>query len=472
MKSAKAKRTVAFATLIWAVAGLGQGASAPATNQNITSSPASVYDPDPSHIWNRLFAVFYHRKVSSYVNQKRDKTMARWIGPDVLDPPIGYHPRFVLEDEPFAKCDEALDEFLGRQGAELIRDPLKRAVFQRDLWAVFDVLATTNHSPITRSSAESSPASATASHERHRIILQRKLARAIRSLALSQAEIQSLPDTYAAAVRSGAFSDDPSSNNYDVLPHDLFATNGAWFEIQLNGQLPQHTLLVNGRSVFRAFFKSPAGTTNVLEDHFREIEDWRWRYSTWLTNSMAGEKAKPAPERPANTLPAGTQLLLLREMICLDKDLQMVPTPVVESVQFRITQKKWTSERLIAREAILSRTLLFQGKRGGLRSVSTDEQSIFGYEDLGLLRVDDKGNCAPCVAFPQNCVSCHSTRLLWSQAQASSKPARSPSIESISRWKEKNGSLDQLRRLILSPTDDGASSRRISQPQSGWAAPR
>jgi len=446
MKSAKTKRTLAFATLIWAVAGLGQGASAPVTNQSITSSPAAVYDPDPSHIWNRLFAVFYRRKVSSYVNQKRDETTARWVGPDVLDPPIGYHPRFVLEDEPFAKCDEALDEFLGRQGAELIRDPLKRAVFQRDLWAVFDVLATTNHSP--------SRASATASHERRRIILQRKLARAIRSLALSQAEIRSLPDTYAAAVRSGAFSDDPSSNNYDVLPHDLFATNGAWFEIQLNGHLPQHTLLVNGRSVFRAFFKSPAGTTNVLEDHFREMEDWRWRYSAWLTNRIPGEKAKPAPERPANALPAGTQLLLLREMICLDKDLQMVPTPVVESVQFRITQKKWTSERLIAREAILSRTLLFQGKRGGLRSVSAGEQSIFGYEDLGLLRVDDKGNGAPCVAFPQNCVSCHSTRLLWSQAQASSKPARSPSIESISRWKEKNGSLDQLRRLILSPADD------------------
>ncbi len=454
MKSAKAKRTVAFATLIWAVAGLGQGASAPATNQNITSSPAAVYDPDPSHIWNRLFAVFYHRNVFSYVNQKRDKTMARWIGPDVLDPPIGYDPRFVLEDEPFAKCDQALDEFLARQGAELIRDPLKRAVFQRDLWAVFDVLATTNHSPITRSSAESSPASATTSHERHRIILQRKLAWAIRSLALSQAEIQSLPDTYAAAVRSGAFSDDPSSNNYDVIPHDLFTTNGAWFEIELNGQLPQHTLLVNGRSVFRAFFKSPAGATNVLEDHFRGIKDWRWRYSNWLTNSMAREKAKPAPERPANALPAGTQLLLLREMICLDKDLQMVPTPVVESVQFRITQKKWTSERLIAREAILSRTLLFQGKRGGLRSVSAGEQSVFGYEDLGLLNVDDKGNCAPCMAFPQNCVSCHSTRLLWSQAQASSKPTRSPSIELISRWKEKNGSLDQLRRLVLSPTDD------------------
>src|SRR5262249_4364433 len=155
------------------------------------------------------------------------------------------------------------------------------------------------------------------------------------------------------------------------------------FEIQVTGQLPQHTLLVNGRSVFRAFFKSPAGATNVLEDHFREIEDWRRRYSAWTTNQIAGKKTKAAPERPANWLPIGTQLLLLREMICLDKDLQRVPTRVVESVEFRTTQKEWTGERLIAHEAELSRTLLFQGKQGGLRSITAGEQSAFGYEGLG-----------------------------------------------------------------------------------------
>src|SRR5262249_34214460 len=152
----------------------------------------------------------------------------------------------------------------------------------------------TNHTPTPTRSAESSPASISAAHEQHRIILQTKLARAIRSLALSRAEIRSLPDTYAAAADSGAIFDDPDTNHYGFLPHDLFATNGAWFEIQLNGQLPQHTVLVNGRSVFRAFFRSPAGTTNVLEDHFREIEDWRRRYSTWLTNRVAGKKLKPA----------------------------------------------------------------------------------------------------------------------------------------------------------------------------------
>jgi len=73
-----AKQTLVVATLLWAVAGLGQGALAPVTNPNLTSSPAAVYSPDPSHLWNRLFATFYHQQVSSYVDHKRVPRQTRW----------------------------------------------------------------------------------------------------------------------------------------------------------------------------------------------------------------------------------------------------------------------------------------------------------------------------------------------------------------------------------------------------------
>jgi hypothetical protein len=72
---------------------------------------AAIYDPDPNHLWNRLFAVFYRQKIA---NNSYDRNMTgwgmnrvgepHWIGPDVLDPPLGYHPKFLLEDEPFARC--------------------------------------------------------------------------------------------------------------------------------------------------------------------------------------------------------------------------------------------------------------------------------------------------------------------------------------------------------------------------------
>src|SRR5882762_7532017 len=61
--------------------------------------------------------------------------------------------------------------------------------------------------------------------------------------------------------------------------------------------------------------------------------------------------------------------LLLREMISLDENGQMVPTHVVESVQFRARSHTDRSgvEHSLGREAELSRALLFQGRQGGLR---------------------------------------------------------------------------------------------------------
>lgn len=416
--------------------------------QSEPAQPASIYDPDPNHLWNRLFVTFYRQKVSSYVAGQMGKTVTNWVGPDVLDPPLGYHPRFLLDDEPFAKCDAILDEFLNQQGAKLIHDPLKRALLQRDLWAVFDVLAEADFFPRTNSIGTGTPP--TTSQEQHRIVLERKIAQVIRSLALSRAEIESLPDTYSAAVRSDPFSGKQKSS-YNFLPPDLFATNSTWFEIQPGDRPLDHTFMVGGRSVFRAFVKSPAGFTNALGDHIRDLERWRLQDRAWAqlqqTNRAAARKTEP--QRPSGKLPFGTQLLLLREMICLDENLQMVPTHVVESVQFRTAPSVFQSQSF--GEAELSRGLLFQGKQGGLRPVPAGEPRFAAYDNLGHLAVDDKGNTLPLGATPQNCAGCHQTSRLFSNPKASSKPARSTSIESIRQRKEKRGKLDQLRELILSP---------------------
>src|SRR5438093_876660 len=108
----------------------GQRSLAGSRNPSDTSGmppPVAVYDRDPNHLWNRLFGVFYQQKIA---NNSHDRNMvawlrnqvgeAHWIGPDVLDPPLGYHPKFLLEDEPFARCNALLDEFISRRGATLI----------------------------------------------------------------------------------------------------------------------------------------------------------------------------------------------------------------------------------------------------------------------------------------------------------------------------------------------------------------
>jgi hypothetical protein len=410
-----------------------------------SSQAVSIYDPNPNHLWNRLFVTFYRQQVSSLSG---GKTFTHWVGPDVLDPPIGYHPRFLLDDEPFRKCDSVLDEFLSQQGAKLIQDPLKRVVLQRDLWAVFDALEQAVPGFIITATTN------TPVQEQHRIILERKLASTIRSLALSRTEIDNLPDTYAAAISSGGFSDRLESNRYNFLPAGLFATNSTWYEVNPSDPRLQHSFMVGGRSVFRAFIKSPVGFTNVLGDTIREFEEWSVKYQSWTqlyqTNRDAARHKEP--QRPEGILPVGTQFLLLREMICLDENLQMVPTHLIESVQFRTSSKKGFSEQAIDREAELSRVLLFVNKQGGLRPVAEGELTIPGYASLGPLETNAEGNSSGQVAFPQNCVVCHQqTSRLMSGVRESAKPMRSTSIKSISEWKVKKGKLDRLRELALAP---------------------
>src|SRR5260221_494436 len=148
--------------------------------------------------------------------------------------------------------------------------------------------------------------SATASQEEHRSILERKLARVIRSLALSPMEVKSLPDTYTAAVQQGAFSNKLENYAGNFLPSDLFATNTPWFEVQPE-HLLNHTLMVEGRSVFRAFVKPPAGFTNVLEDHVRNLEEWRRQYQAWgaLRRGNHAKPEKMEPPRPTCEVPGG-----------------------------------------------------------------------------------------------------------------------------------------------------------------------
>ena len=43
-----------------------------------------------------------------------------------------------MEGKSHEQAIAVLDEFLAEHGEELVKDPLKRAILQRDLWAVFD----------------------------------------------------------------------------------------------------------------------------------------------------------------------------------------------------------------------------------------------------------------------------------------------------------------------------------------------
>jgi hypothetical protein len=420
-----------------------------------------LYDADPTHLWNRLFESFYSRADIEYpggwVAQSKPELIPKRMGPDILDPPLGIHPRFLLDEKPFRECDAVLDEFLHGHAERLIRDPLKRALLQRDLWAVFDLLQTEKEDYLRNYG--DTPKEFTPEQQEHRAILSRKVATVIRRLALTRKEIESLPNTYRAAVRSGAFPAkvvDQAKANY--LP-DLQVTKSPWVEV-FPARDSTHTQIVRGRSVFRVFLKPPEGKTGAeafagwLGPVQKGIEARKKQREGFYQNGDGSKQWVDA----ITQIPVGTQLLLLREMICLDEKQNLVPTRLVESVQLRVyltsSLEAGRNKTQLFEEFDLHRAQLFRGKQGGLKATPADEPRVFGYMALGRLAVNEEGQILPLSPFPQNCFTCHVQHNGVPVVQSLGRPARvakpdaSVTREQTIQWKQQQEDFQSLLKLI------------------------
>jgi hypothetical protein len=156
--------------------------SSAADDLQVNAGHVEHYGPDPNDLWDHLHAVLFTRT-------HRDGQL---IGGETLDPIFLPTTKHLIEGPTHDEALKLLDEILA-DGHKLARDPVKRAVMQRDLWAVFD-WATYPFGNFYSSPIEirSGP-------------LQERLAKAIRALALFKSELDSLPDTYALAVKSRGF---------------------------------------------------------------------------------------------------------------------------------------------------------------------------------------------------------------------------------------------------------------------------
>src|SRR6266508_4490631 len=85
-----------------------------------------LYDANPNHLWNRIHEGF-HVRVAPDGSE---------YGFDTVDPLLWRETRYVLTGPSHTGAIRVLDEFLASNGERLIGDPLKRAVFQHDLWAI------------------------------------------------------------------------------------------------------------------------------------------------------------------------------------------------------------------------------------------------------------------------------------------------------------------------------------------------
>jgi hypothetical protein len=340
---------------------------------------ASIYDPDPQHLWNRMYAALLIREDSH----------GSPFGQDSLDPLLWPETEHLLAAPSHERALRVLDEFLQTHAENLIHDPVKRAILQRDLWAVFDW-------SVLQSAGRDRP-----EYKKEKQELQMRLAEVLRRLQLTPDQIKSLPDNYAQAVGSGAFAQeyDPAHPEIPFLPPDLFDPHGPWVCIEPSpesetGVARMHIWNTSGRSGFFVFVRLPEGHKATM-DYFQTL----WNFpQPWIHGpSFAADQALENPDLPS--FPAGTQVAMVRRMTVFDNQGELAPSPVTESVQVRVYRGITNAEERnfgngnmadiirnsgqVFFEFKLSRPLLFSGKNGGLRAIARDETEFSTFQTKG-----------------------------------------------------------------------------------------
>ena len=296
-------------------AGVTGIASATASSPAEEKPDWTVYHSAPDHPWNRVFQQLYRRTA---VNGDE-------YGLEELDPLLWFDTTHLLRDPSHGQSIQVLDEFLSSHAETLIREPLKRAMFQRDLWAVFDWLASQDEPyPLERQA------------------LQARLAQILRRVALSRQEIASLPDNYAMEVEAGTFPNAFLADHPETafLPVGLFQPDSAWVSMGCRGGpiAITHTEAFPffGRSVFLVFVRSSHGRAATLD----------------FIESLNTD--------PTPVTAIGSEVALIRRMLLLDDQGEVVLSPLVETIQLR-----HFSPAQSFHEFELDRARLFDG-RGGL----------------------------------------------------------------------------------------------------------
>jgi hypothetical protein len=303
------------------------------------------YAPDPNHIWNRV-----HR---SLVDRK-DAQGETW-GCDEVDPLLWYESKHILASPAYATTFHLLDEFTSTHAERLIQDPLRRALFQRDLWAVFDWLA--------RRADD---------HPQERSELEQRLAAIIKAIALTSSEIRQLPENYAQL-----------SGSTTIGGLDLPDTARGWLLIGRDDAQPAAPIHSDAfpRSLFLVYLKLPAGglaASTYLED-IRE-------YSRERPKQDDCELHPCSPPQ----FSVGTEVALVRRALLIDAAGRPEVSPITESVQLRRYIKIPTGVRFDF-DGGMQQVAEFQVTRRGLpqdtislRRVGEDETQFAVFSTHGI----------------------------------------------------------------------------------------
>jgi hypothetical protein len=228
--------------------------------------------------------------------------------------------RYLLTSPSREQAIQVLDDFIRRHGERLVRDPIERAMLQRDLWALFD--RTANYQVRTDSGASDSRALRE---------LQRRLVAVIQRLAMPAEMIDRLPDNYTNAE---------SRLQPSGFPTGIFAPESPWVLVGRADDMTaaQHTRDFGGRSLFLVFVKFPGGRDQALR-YLKELREFVPAL-VYSNESLTGgrnfqDRQQLGTNRATPQFPAGTQWALVRRLCLIDNRGLIRATRIVESVQTR-----------------------------------------------------------------------------------------------------------------------------------------
>lgn len=355
--------------------------------------PQAVYGPETSDAWNRLFYLLFTRTLETRVLAE-GWTTARAMGADerailtglvvkrieggdrAIDP---LYPSWLwmgssafdmtpagrwgsLKEPRYSQLTAAVKEV--RQTAAG-RPALARALMQADLWAAYDMFHAFRLVATRARSSESVELSRRAEG------LLPLLADTIRDLALSRAEIATLPDTYDAGVRAGS------------LP-DLLGPRSAWLEMQPFADR-MHERAVSFRRAARVFVK-PTRPPSDAAAFLNRLRD------------NSGDHSIDA-------------VALVIQVLLISSDGDPVPSPLTYEVQIRRAEGVATESAAghVLQFELSRKSLLARPAGVGLMLVTDDAPAYlpFGGTDFSFApqRGLDAGSIS--VSLRDRCAACH-----------------------------------------------------------------
>jgi len=397
------------------------------------ASSAAIFDPDPNHLWNRVNAALFLRT---------DRSGTEY-GAGAIDLLLWNGTTYMLTGPSHQRALSLLDEFLRTHAENQVTDPVKRAWFQRNLWAVFDWSAQIGSDDYRMARQE----------------LQVRLADILPRVAMTPSQIKSLPDNYAQAVASGELAKeyDPAHPDRPFLPPDLLQSRGSWVCIQGDGVpvAEGHVSFASGRSRFLVFLHLPQGREATLK-YIQTL----WNVDNlWTPNEMEGQAGKLNPQLPQ--FPVGSEVAMVRQMMLFDRTGELVPTPITESIQIRVyktipvrgSQMNGPGEWDAARkeqdfyEIRLHPEKLFARQAGGLQAVGPDNKEFPIFQTQGKDAFDPPTPLMKEEPILQRCAVCHAPpgiNSVWSRRELikPNPPQRDPDPPYDARWWETQNTLE------------------------------